>query len=149
MLVWDPVHECFEPLGFLRRSSKEAFGSSDSRASHPTYVVFDIVFLETFDGHVIDFTRIALKDRKRALPLIFTPVERRIELNKTYKGNGAEDIGRGLENVIAKNGEGLIIKNPDSRYEINGRTTAWCKVKGLYVAELCSVKLVCIGMFDL
>lgn len=85
--------------------------------------VFDILYLngESLLG-------ISVKGRKALLGEYLKEVKGRIEFGIQWKGTTAKDIRERMDEIMVSRGEGLVIKHPKSKYELNGRTSAWIKV---------------------
>ncbi|MBI2203475.1 MAG: DNA ligase D [Candidatus Rokubacteria bacterium] len=110
-----------EPAGFQRLQGRIHGGRADAARQPVTFIAFDIVR----DG----------PDDLRALPL----TARRARLERVYGSAGpgafrlsafAAGDGRELHRtVLARGGEGLIVKRLDSPYRSGRRSAEWTKVK--------------------
>lgn len=97
------------------------------------FLVFDILLVN--DDTLTD---IPLKQRKAELErLIPLPKRRaargRIQILPYKIGHDATDISIEFDRIVNHMSEGLVVKDPKSRYEIDGRTNSWVKVKPEYV----------------
>lgn len=85
------------------------------------------------DTCLIDYT---LRDRRNALEGAIRPVPRRLEIHDYTEGTNVDDIKTKLRKVIAEASEGLVIKNPRSKYHLGDRNDDWMKVKPDYMKEM-------------
>jgi bifunctional non-homologous end joining protein LigD len=97
---------------------------TDELATLPVYMVFDLLEL---DGH--DLRREPLRARRQRLERIIEG-HGMIFPARRLSRNGL----KAWEVVVAHGFEGLVAKNPESRY-VPGRTLAWLKVKQPYYRE--------------
>lgn len=111
------------------RSAIEATDNNFHR--HPFYIVYDILYMNG-----VSFLSYPLKERRRVLETVLKPVNHVIEIIKYTKGSTKDDIDKRFMDVMEKDGEGLVIKNPDSAYRLNSRNNDWVKVKPEYISNL-------------
>lgn len=74
--------------------------------------------------------------RREMLSKIITPVKGILEIVEFEKARTEKDIKRFLGRVIEERGEGLVCKNPDASYLLDGRFETWIKVKPDFMDEL-------------
>ena len=74
-----------------------------------------------------------LSDRKKVLKRIVIPEKNLIELGEHYETSNLDEISSYFEQAIARNEEGVIVKQTDSFYVPKERSTSWLKLKGDYV----------------
>jgi bifunctional non-homologous end joining protein LigD len=91
---------------------------TDEPATLPVYMAFDLLEL---DGR--DLRRESLKVRRRLLERLVRS-HRVVFATRRLSGNGL----KAWEEAVARGFEGVVAKNPESRY-VPGRTLAWLKVK--------------------
>jgi DNA ligase-4 len=133
MVAWDEVGEVILPFGSLKTAMKKNMEVS------PLYRVFDVLYL---NNQVL--TGYSLEQRKKALYRIINPVPHHIEILEYTFGTKEQDISENLRQVVEKSSEGLVIKNPKSKYSVNERNNDWIKVKPEYVDEFEESVDVCI-----
>ena len=68
------------------------------------------------------------KFRKRNLRACIKEVQGRIEFVVEYEGKTAKDVRQRMDDIMADHGEGLVMKQPESEYVLNGRNRDWIKV---------------------
>ncbi|KAJ3271659.1 DNA ligase (ATP) [Terramyces sp. JEL0728] len=144
MMEYNTETKSYEPFGTLKTSSldvkKEQKGGTKAR-THPCYVVFDIVYL---NGKSL---------KEHPLEQRFKQLERCIEVkeseylrilpHKTVET--LEEVLEHLDAAMMKQEEGLILKNPDSKYSPNEKGD-WLKLKPDYIDSLCDdVDLLLVG----
>jgi DNA ligase-4 len=129
MVVWNLLVDKIDGFGHLKTHAIEAqvHGQSDKR---PMYRVFDCLYL---NGKAL--TRFSLRDRRNALQQSVREIRRRLEIHPYEAASGPEAIERALDKVILDGAEGLVVKNPRSRYWLGARNDDWIKVKPDYMAE--------------
>lgn len=104
-----------------------AIGSS--ARLRPCFIVFDIVHLNG-----LSLVNQALKDRYEMLRKIVKEKKTFIEILPHQEGNTAQDVLDLLDERMARNEEGLIIKNPSSVYSLSAnRVDDWLKLKPEYI----------------
>ncbi|KAL0473635.1 hypothetical protein QR685DRAFT_569668 [Neurospora intermedia] len=96
----------------------------------PLYRVFDILLLN--DKPLTEYT---LNDRRRALERAVVGVHRRLEILPSKRATSPDAIEPLLRRVVAEASEGLVLKNPRSRYSLNSRNNDWIKVKPEYMSD--------------
>ncbi len=147
MVAYDPSLGKVLPFGDLKTYAKaSSFNALDPR---PCFKVFDVLHLGTAYGST-SLLGTPLAGRRELLETkVFTPPEgvtNVIEIALTEKCFSVDCIQRFLGKVIYERGEGIIVKNPSSLYQLGGRTNAWIKVKPDYFDSLGeSIECVVIG----
>ena len=78
---------------------------------------------------------------------ILRPIPNRFEVLDTRLGSSLEDIERAIREVVSSRCEGLVLKNVQLKYEIDGfRNPDWIKVKPEYLEKFGeNLDLVVIG----
>ena len=130
MITWDTETDRMVPFGTLKTAALEQQRNPFSTGPRPLYRVFDILHLNG-----TDLTRYDLKSRRNALERVVKPVERRMEILEYTNGYNWDDVENALRKVVAEASEGLVVKNPRSRYRLNDRNDDWLKVKPEYMEE--------------
>ncbi|KAK4044676.1 ATP dependent DNA ligase domain-containing protein [Parachaetomium inaequale] len=143
MITWDPEVDKMVPFGTLKTAALDQQKNHFHNGPRPLYRVFDILLLN--DKSLADYT---LADRHRALERAVKGEPRRLEIHPHVSATSADEIEPLLRVVVAEASEGLVLKNPRSRYQLNSRNNDWIKVKPEYMSEYGeSLDLVVIGGF--
>ncbi|KAK4123844.1 ATP-dependent DNA ligase [Parathielavia appendiculata] len=130
MITWDPEVDKIVPFGTLKTAAKEQQKNPFQTGPRPLYRVFDILLLN--DKSLTEYT---LADRHRALERAVKGEPRRLEIHPYESATSADAIEPFLRKVVAEASEGLVLKNPRSRYQLNSRNNDWIKVKPEYMSE--------------
>lgn len=131
MITWDTETDKMVPFGSLKTAALEHSRNAFSTAPRPLYRVFDVLYL---NGK--DLTRYDLRTRRLSvLERVIKPVDRRLEILEYTIGKTWDDIEHALRKVVEEASEGLVVKNPRSRYRLNDRNDDWVKVKPEYMEE--------------
>ena len=130
MITWDPETDKMVPFGTLKSAALEQSRNPYSAGQRPLYRVFDVLFLNGTDLTMYD-----LRTRRQALERVVNSVDRRLEILEYSVGRTWDDIEAALRKVVAEASEGLVVKNPRSRYRLNDRNDDWVKVKPEYMEE--------------
>lgn len=71
-----------------------------------------------------------------------------MELGENFETSNLDDITSFFEKAIARNEEGIIIKQLDSFYVPKERSTSWIKLKGDYVEGIAdTLDILIIGAY--
>lgn len=130
MITWDPEVDKMVPFGTLKTAALEQQKNPFQTGPRPLYRVFDILFLN--DKSLTEYT---LADRHRALERVVKGEPRRLEIHPYETATSADAVEPHLRKVVAEASEGLVLKNPRSRYQLNSRNNDWIKVKPEYMSE--------------
>jgi len=130
MITWDPEVDKMVPFGTLKTAALEQQKNPFQTGPRPLYRVFDILLLN--DKSLTEYT---LADRHRALERAVKGEPRRLEIHPYETATSAEAVEPLLRKVVAEASEGLVLKNPRSRYQLNSRNNDWIKVKPEYMSE--------------
>lgn len=130
MITWDIDIDKMVPFGTLKTAALEQQKNPSKAGPRPLYRVFDILLLN--DKPLTEYT---LNDRRRALERAVTGVHRRLEILPVERATSPDAIEPLLRRVVAEASEGLVLKNPRSRYSLNSRNNDWIKVKPEYMSE--------------
>ncbi|GAA5899174.1 hypothetical protein JCM5296_000357 [Sporobolomyces johnsonii] len=136
MLVWDPALRKYMPFGNLKTFalvSRDHIGPNDPR---PCFKVFDILYLKAKNGESQSFLRVALWRRRAFLQTLFKPKKGVIELADYTRADSIAQIRDYLGRILEERGEGLVVKHPNSMYNLGGRDDSWIKIKPEYMDEL-------------
>ncbi|THU99099.1 ATP-dependent DNA ligase [Dendrothele bispora CBS 962.96] len=126
MLVWDPVSERNLPFGTLKTAAGEK--SNKQYSPRPCFKVFDLLYINGISA--LDRS---LSFRKRNMRAYIKEIKGRVEYATQSTGKDAKAIRDKMEEIMEKQGEGLVIKHPMSKYILNGRNKDWIKVKPEYM----------------
>lgn len=130
MITWDPDVDKIVPFGTLKTAALEQQKNPFQNGPRPLYRVFDILLLN--DKSLTEYT---LADRRHALERAVKGAPRRLEIHPYEPATSADAIEPLLRKVVAEASEGLVLKNPRSRYQLNSRNNDWIKVKPEYMSE--------------
>lgn len=132
MIAWDPAMEKMLAFGTLKTAALNTQNNPfDDKGWRPLFRVFDCLSL---NGN--DFTNVILRERRRILrQIIKKAVPGRFEIHPLKEATSSAEIEEQLREIVANSSEGLVIKNPDSVYELNRRPDSWIKVKPEYMSE--------------
>ncbi|KAI9344740.1 ATP dependent DNA ligase domain-containing protein [Pilaira anomala] len=151
MIAYDPIIGGFLPFGTLKSTSKNQEGDlvesvnvnvdiNDVTKPHPCYVVFDVLF---YNGKsLINNT---LKERLSLLDITVKNQNNHMKVIPRVELNTQEDIMQKLDEAVKNQEEGLVIKDPSSKYVLNSRLPTWIKFKPEYIdsmAENCDLLVV-------
>lgn len=147
MVAFDPSLGKVLPFGDLKTYAKaSSFNALDPR---PCFKVFDVLHIGTAQGSTSLLNTPLARRRQLLESNVFSPpggVPNVIEIALTAKCFSVDCIQRFLSKVIHERGEGIIVKNPSSLYQLGGRTSAWIKVKPDYFDALGeSIECIVIG----
>lgn len=130
MVAYDKTSEEILSLTKIRQAAQ----ANKEGSWRPLFIAFDIVHL---NGKNLSYY--ALQERKKALEAAL-PQDRRangkgiFEILPYKLGRTADDISKEFKRVIAQMSEGLVVKNPQSRYVVDGYNDSWLKVKPEFMA---------------
>ncbi|KAL2258778.1 hypothetical protein VTK26DRAFT_7770 [Humicola hyalothermophila] len=130
MITWDPNIDKIMPFGTLKTAALDQQKNPFQNGPRPLYRVFDILLLN--DKSLTEYT---LADRRRALERAVKGAPRRLEIHPYEPATSPDAIEPLLRKVVAEASEGLVLKNPRSRYQLNSRNNDWIKVKPEYMSE--------------
>lgn len=89
--------------------------------------------MKSEQGEDCNLMGLKLVDRKKVLNRIVVQKKNLIDIGEYYETSNLEEISTYFEKAIARNEEGIIIKQSDSFYVPKERSTSWIKLKGDYV----------------
>lgn len=132
MIAWDPQMNKMLAFGTLKTAALNMQNNPfDKMGWRPLFRVFDCLY---FNGK--DLTNVILSERRRVLStIILKDIPGRFEKHPYKAATTAKDIEGMLREIVANSSEGLVIKNPQSVYELNRRPDSWVKVKPEYMTE--------------
>lgn len=130
MITWDTEIDKMVPFGTLKSAAIDHQSNPYSEGPRPLFRAFDILFLNG-----TDLTRYDLRTRRQALERTIRPVDRRFEVIPYEAGSSWNDVEKVLRKVVSEASEGLVVKDPTSRYRLNDRNDSWLKVKPEYMEE--------------
>ncbi|KAK3692165.1 ATP dependent DNA ligase domain-containing protein [Podospora appendiculata] len=130
MITWDPEVDKIVAFGTLKTAALEQQKNPFQTGPRPLFRMFDILLLNDKS-----LTEYALTDRRRALARAVVGKHRRLEIHPYEAATSPDAIEPLLRKVVAEASEGLVLKNPRSRYQLNSRNNSWIKVKPEYMAE--------------
>ena len=99
-------------------------------------VVFDIIMYDNKD-----LTNLPLRERKKYLDIVFNRIKDFIDIELVPNGNGLT-TREFYNQVVSTGGEGLVVKDLDSLYDLKGkRAGEWIKIKRNVTDSLLEAKL--------
>lgn len=98
---------------------------------HGFFIIYDLLYL---NGKPL-LSR-TLRERRDILRQIITPIPHFIEIIPYTEGSSINDINERFIEVMEKDGEGLVVKNPSASYGLNVRDDSWIKIKPEYFDRL-------------
>ncbi|CAN3356880.1 DNA ligase 4 [Diutina catenulata] len=135
MVAWDFDRKVILPFGTLKSSavqeSVRQFTTIDhyeEQHSYPYYLVFDILRFGN-----LDLRSYPLFYRRKLLEKIINPVENRLEILPIRVASTSVDITDAMKEIIARRGEGILVKHVQSQYEVGRRSNKWFKIKPEYL----------------
>ncbi|KAH8925427.1 ATP-dependent DNA ligase [Atractiella rhizophila] len=128
MLVYLPEQDKYLPFGHLKTAAK-----SENADLWVCFKIFDLLWLKSKSGPAQNLLTKSLHQRKAALKKLIKPTRGRVEFARETRGRTSKDIKEELQRILEECGEGLVIKNPNSAYELNGRNEDWVKLKPDYM----------------
>ncbi|KAK3357082.1 hypothetical protein B0T25DRAFT_589463 [Lasiosphaeria hispida] len=130
MITWNPEVDKIVPFGTLKTAALEQQKNPFNTGPRPLYRVFDILLLN--DKSLTEYT---LADRRKALERAVVGEHRRLEILAYEPATSPDAIEPQMRKVVAEASEGLVLKNPRSRYQLNSRNNDWIKVKPDYMSD--------------
>ncbi|KAF2486088.1 ATP dependent DNA ligase domain-containing protein [Neohortaea acidophila] len=130
MITWDPKEDKVVAFGTLKSAAISEQENPYAGGNRPLFRVFDCLYLNG-----VDLTPYTLRKRREALTKSVNSIHRRIEVHDYKEAKEASEVEPALRRVVAESTEGLILKNPRSRYALNERNDNWMKVKPEYMTE--------------
>ena len=128
MVTWDPELDRMVEFGHLKTAAIAEQKNPFSKGPRPFYKVFDLLYING-----TSLTSHALRARRKVLETVVKNVERRLEIHTYKEAHSVNDIEPILREAIEDASEGLVLKNPRSRYRLNQRNDDWMKVKPEYM----------------
>lgn len=131
MVTWDPEMDKIVVFGTLKTAAlSEKKNAYQQTGPRPLFRVFDCLYLN--GQSLINYT---LRNRRDALESAVKDVHRRLEKHHFDRATTADQVTHKLHEIIDNAGEGLVLKNPGSLYQLSGRVNTWMKVKPEYMME--------------
>ncbi|CAL9738414.1 DNA ligase 4 [Monosporozyma servazzii] len=106
--------------------------TAETESFHPLFMAFDVLFL---NGKAL--IKYPLWQRKNYLNQILkpNPIHNRVRTISHTEGYNAEDIKTHLALAVKANSEGILLKNPQSKYIPASRNDSWIKIKPEYLDQ--------------
>lgn len=132
MIAWDPSMNKMLAFGTLKTAALNMQNNPfDKQGWRPLFRVFDCLYI---NGK--DLTNVILSERRRVLDkIVVKEIPGRFEKHPYKEATSSKEIEEMLREIVANSSEGLVIKNPQSVYELNRRPDSWVKVKPEYMTE--------------
>lgn len=142
MIVWDETLGKPAPFGH----NKPVALSDSEGTQHLTYMVFDVLYLQTPDGQELDLMKRPLSERKLILEQSLTRIPQRVEKVPGKRVVGTKAVLDEFHRAIERDEEGVIAKQVTSPYIPDDRSTLWLKLKTDYIEGIGdSLDLLIIG----
>ncbi|KAG0243621.1 DNA ligase (ATP) [Actinomortierella wolfii] len=140
MVEYDPATDRILPFGTVKTAGGDH--SDDANKTRPCLVVFDILYMNGVS--ILDQQ---LQLRWDMFERLIPKQERgRLEVLTHRTGTREQDVIDAIDEAVMEREEGVIVKNPKSRYVCNGRNRDWIKVKPEYVDSMSEeLDLIIIG----
>ncbi|KAG0049537.1 DNA ligase (ATP) [Gryganskiella cystojenkinii] len=127
MLEYDPATKEILKFGTVKTAGGDH--STDEHKRRPFLYVFDVLFMN--GASLIEHP---LEARQEMLPaLIPREEEGRIQILQHQIGTTEQHIIDAIDTAVEDRQEGVIIKDPKSKYIPNGRGSEWIKIKPEYM----------------
>lgn len=132
MIAWDPIMNKLLAFGTVKTAALSAQKNPfNEQGWRPMFRVFDMLY-----ANGKELTQFSLKDRREAMAKRFVrDVPGRMEIHPYHVAESASEIEPELRRIVAELSEGLVLKNPLSRYRLGDRNNDWIKVKPEYLSE--------------
>lgn len=146
MISFDKENNKILPFGMVKTIAKNTLDSNKESSSqhgliietnsfHPLYMIFDILYLNT-----ISLINFPLWQRKQYLNQLFqhsnnNTICDRVKILPSIECQNGDDIKKNLSLAIKANSEGIILKNPQSKYIPASRNDSWIKIKPEYLDQ--------------
>lgn len=131
MIGFDPKKSQMVTFGTLKTAAIHAQANPyDEESPRPLFRVFDLLF---YNGTPL--TDQELWNRRRFLELNIHDVPGRLEIHPRQECKSPSEIEPYLRKIIENSSEGIMLKNPWSKYVLNERPWGWIKVKPDYMVE--------------
>lgn len=113
----------------------------DINTPTPCYIVFDILYVN--GTSLVDYK---LSERRKALEAYITPIPTKLLIHPFRTAKNLDHIIPELERIIEHGDEGIVLKDPDAKYQIGKRGKEWIKVKPEYLDDYGeNAKVVIVG----
>lgn len=133
MVAWDSAHDEICSLTKVKQAARSSYEGGRS-PWRPLFMAFDCLHV---NGK--DLSNFALAQRKSMLERVLPPERRKdargyIEILPYKWSQSSQSIREEFERLTKHMSEGLVVKNPLSRYITDARNDAWVKVKPEFMA---------------
>ncbi|ODV86484.1 hypothetical protein CANARDRAFT_197242 [[Candida] arabinofermentans NRRL YB-2248] len=138
MICYDPLRKEALPYTTVRLSAlnmlaKQGRGKKNNDEPHPLFMVFDILRYG-ITGSEYSLEDLPLSDRRKLLSKVVTKNSEYLEVAGYKHAKTGSEIQAALQLAIEKDSEGLIIKDPTSKYNVGeSRGHSWIKIKPEYL----------------
>ena len=99
-------------------------------------MVFDLLYVKGHQGEDCNLMTFRLADRKKILTKLVHQKKGSLEVIEGVETSNIEDINTHFNYATKQNQEGIILKQIDTIYSPNERSTNWIKMKGDYIEGL-------------
>lgn len=131
MIGFDPKKGEMATFGTLKTYAIQAQANPhDEDSPRPMFRIFDVLLF-----HDRDLTGTPLKERHQILEHIINDVPGRFEIHPHQVCTSPSEIEPYLRQIIQSSAEGIMLKNPNSPYELGDRPFHWLKIKPDYMKD--------------
>eukprot|EP01022_Parablepharisma_sp_SALTPOND_P011968 TRINITY_DN15277_c0_g1_i1.p1 TRINITY_DN15277_c0_g1~~TRINITY_DN15277_c0_g1_i1.p1 ORF type:complete len:732 (-),score=68.46 TRINITY_DN15277_c0_g1_i1:510-2705(-) len=131
MVVWDSKTNSIVPFGQNKTVAQAEDTVIDGKQL--CYMVFDILYVQGNKGEEANLMNATLRDRKMVLNRVVRSIPHVFEVVQGEETDKLEIIYDAFNKSIARNEEGIILKQLTSIYTPAERTSTWIKLKGEYI----------------
>lgn len=131
MIGFDPKKGEMASFGTLKTYAIQAQSNPHDEVSpRPLFRTFDVLLFND-----LDLTGQPLKKRHEILERIIRDVPGRFEIHPHQVCTSPSEIEPYLRQIIQSSAEGIMLKNPNSAYELGDRPSHWIKIKPDYMKD--------------
>jgi DNA ligase-4 len=132
MVEYDPVTDAFVAFGTLKVAAKDNTRRRDNYQTRTMYCVFDILQLNG-----VPLLDQPLYHRRKILHTILKEQRGVLEIVKFQEATTEEEVRQALVSAVERREEGIVVKNPSSKYACGERNRDWIKLKPDYENDHC------------
>lgn len=148
MVAWDFERQVILPFGTLKSSAIQelvrqytTIDQYEQQSAYPFFLIFDVLHING-----INMTNHPLFFRKKLLHDLINPIPHRLEILPYTVGQTPDDIRLAIKKIIGSRSEGVMVKHPQSIYQVDHRSPHWIKIKPEYLEKFGeNVDVVVIG----
>lgn len=135
MLAYDPLRDVVLPFGTLKGSLLQQLamqnGEISETTSRPMFMIFDLLYL---NGYSYEFQPLS-KRKDHLSRILVNPIHNVFQMLSYHFETASSAIEKAIREAILLSSEGVLLKDPNSTYQINDRNDTWIKMKPEYLEE--------------